>query len=929
MIKLTMFKGFLIILLLINLLVSVKILFAKDDKPAVKDVIAFVRITDKSRIYLINADGTNERKLTDGDDTNFSWSPDGTKIAFESNRNGNCEIYVVSTGESAHNKNPGGRIAQNLTNNPFDDKYPVWSPDGTHVAFHSNRENTWEIYLVNIENLKCTKLTMAPQGYYDWNAAWSPDGAKILFIRGREKDKNTWDIYSISRDGRNEQRLTANNYYDGEFAWSPDAKKIAFVSNRDGNDEIYVINSDGSNLTRLTNDNIMNDYPVWSPDGTKIAFQNKRTDKSVSICVMNADSSNKKELTDPKIRNELPAWTVDGNLIVFTSMRNGNREIYAMKIDGTCQQRLTNAIGDDTNPVSPHEPLECNCVKVKAITFISNRDGDWGLYLMDEDGKNLRRLTDKKLTNRPPVWSPDGRKIAFISYAKGTDDYLEHEEIYVICANGNHCRQLTNNAGCTSDIKWSPDSKKIAYLTLQFYAEKAVGHSISVIDVKTKDQKDIVTCPYGFGICHLAWSPDNNEIMFVQGAGIKKELYKQEASEAIVIENNSKVICPHISGPAKQGKTKKVINPAVSYEITHLPPDGLIKPAFMYEELDVNIYTTKPDGSDTKKITNHKWASYPAWSPDGKKIAFISPSATKTKDKYILHTPELYVLEKNQNCITETKITSFTPLSNSNLTNINYEFDLTYPTWSPDGAKIAFISSPSTRTDVCIFYKPELYLIEMGNSKITETKLTNFNVVTNLNTSDCGFALMGLAWHPDSTKILFTSSVMIAGPIYAPSALHGATIADYITNGWAMYSITTAGTTSFNLSAVQPYSKISDTWLAPFANRAITTTDFDIYPNWSPDGTKIVFNHGGAVTIKENGMPEEKRKCQVCGKVEIAPAYIYLTDNGFDRKWDIFTMELSKLESVNNIEEVIKTRLNLTNNQLKWSDIFPVWSPAK
>jgi len=102
---------------------------------------------------------------------------------------------------------------------------------------------------------------------------WSPDGQKIAFASNQDGD---YEIYIMDIDGNILQKLTDNKADDTHPSWSPDGQKIGFMSNQDGNNEIYLMDSDGKNQERLTNNNTDDGLPVWSPDGTKIAFESNR-----------------------------------------------------------------------------------------------------------------------------------------------------------------------------------------------------------------------------------------------------------------------------------------------------------------------------------------------------------------------------------------------------------------------------------------------------------------------------------------------------------------------------------------------------------------------------------------------------------------------------------------------------------------------------
>ena len=148
----------------------------------------------------------------------------------------------------------------NITRHPEEDAYPAWSPDGSRIAFHSLRDGNLEVYTVDPDGSNPVNLTNDPAA--DSRPAWSPDGASIAFSSRR--NGGDIDIFTMNADGSAPVDITRNEAYADYWpAWSPDGTRIAFASNRDGDFDIYVMDADGSNPVNLTRTNTDAIYPAW------------------------------------------------------------------------------------------------------------------------------------------------------------------------------------------------------------------------------------------------------------------------------------------------------------------------------------------------------------------------------------------------------------------------------------------------------------------------------------------------------------------------------------------------------------------------------------------------------------------------------------------------------------------------------------------
>ena len=307
---------------------------------------------------------------------------------------------------TVHVMNPDGSGQRRLTNGGVpgcaQEGGAAWSPDGRRIALaaafppNAAGAGTSKIVVMKPDGSGQRRLTRSAGAEY--SPAWSPDGRQITFIR---YDQSIQALYVVNADGTGRRRLTGNVV--GGFApvWSPDGQRIAFVANA----EIYVVNADGSGQRRLTRNTVRFSDPVWSPDGRRVAFES-----DWQVWVVNADGSGQRQLTRKGAHNFNPAWSPDGTRIAF---ERGKRQrspcswcpglwgydVYVMNADGSGQQRLTRGASQ------PHWSPDG-----RKIAFVSQRDGNGDIWLMNADGSDQRNLT-RAAGNREsqPVWSPAQR----------------------------------------------------------------------------------------------------------------------------------------------------------------------------------------------------------------------------------------------------------------------------------------------------------------------------------------------------------------------------------------------------------------------------------------------------------------------------------------------------------------------------------------
>jgi Tol biopolymer transport system component len=240
---------------------------------------------------------------------------------FEEGEQPNSEIVLMPSG-------PISGVQRRVTANAAEDTHPAWSPDASRIAFQSNRDGNWEIYVIEAEGSgEAIRVTAHPAA--DQRAAWSPDGTTIAFASDRS---GAGEIYLVQTSGGEPARLTKLGRNATDPDWSPDSRRIVF-SSRDatGFVQVYAIDADGTDLTRLTEAGIPSRQPVWSPDGTQIAFTRER-----AIWTMNADGTDQARIaSDPERALDDPEWHPDGGELWFDTTDPEGRRSLGYKIFAT------------------------------------------------------------------------------------------------------------------------------------------------------------------------------------------------------------------------------------------------------------------------------------------------------------------------------------------------------------------------------------------------------------------------------------------------------------------------------------------------------------------------------------------------------------------------------------------------------------------
>jgi len=354
----------------------------------------------------------------EGQDTYPSMSPDNKEIVFESWQNGYPEIYKMKSDGSDIKRLTFFKKMTDKNDDKYQGNgNPSWSPDISNlfsdqilqkIVFESDRDGNHEIYTMNADGTK--QINITNHSSYDGAPVFSMDGKKIAFVSDRDGQPNIW---VMDADGSQQYNVTKSQDANGYPSWNPDGTRITYDAYAKGSSggDIFVVDLDGGNPQNLTNTDIDEGYPSWSPLGNLITFDaggyGKSETGNFTIFTIDLDQKNHiRAVTDNKGNSGDASWYPDGTKFVYSSDKddadNGNYEIYSIKMNGKGDQRLTVINGADTDPAVSQDG--------RLIAFDSNRDGDSEIFIMNSDGTNQKQLTQNNAWDGMPNWGPSTNK---------------------------------------------------------------------------------------------------------------------------------------------------------------------------------------------------------------------------------------------------------------------------------------------------------------------------------------------------------------------------------------------------------------------------------------------------------------------------------------------------------------------------------------
>lgn len=406
---------------------------------------------DAHGVQVAHADGTNARWLA-GEARQPAWSPNGGLIAYSSVRGPPHKrrygIYVVR---------PDGTGRRRLDAGSY---LPIWASGGARLAYLCDLR-PGALCTIDAQGRRRRVVARGVRHEYtDFGksgalvAAWSRGGLRLAYARGD-------GIFVVNADGSGGRHVTANKNRAvmGRLSWSRDGGRLLFTQMLAANDlEIYTVSPEGGSVRPLTRNAVADLRPSWAPDGRRLAFMRQRgRAHAFDIWVMNASGREQRLVARNGV---LPSWTPDGRRIRF---RRGSWT-FSVSAAGGNERRLMRALY-----MSSWSP------DGSKLAFLRDRpSGGQYIFLARAGGSGARPLTAVDQTDRLS-WSADGTTLAF-----GSDAFGEERGIYTIQVDGTNERRVATTPYAGSSATFSPDGTSLAF-------DAGTGYPTSRIEVSAVD----------------------------------------------------------------------------------------------------------------------------------------------------------------------------------------------------------------------------------------------------------------------------------------------------------------------------------------------------------------------------------------------------------------------------------------------------------
>jgi len=486
-------------------------------------------------------------------------------------------------------------------------RYPAPSPDGKQIAF------SWlgDIWTVSIDGGEAKRITVHT-AYEGW-PCWSQDGAYIAFASKRYKN---YDVFYTLVSGGEEKRLTFHSADDIPIQWL--SNKIIFLSDRytfrDANYEVYEVMADGGSPKLLF------DYPVYtgylSQDSKKFVFISRpsfytqwwrrgyKGAGNLRLWIQDVSSNKMALITDGDYNDMWPMWA--GDILYFVSEKDGSKNIYKI-MSGAESVQLTHHTGRGAEfPAISHDGRVITYECEGKIWVLKTADGAYNpIDIFAVSGpkvNNIERKTYEREATEMAI-SPNGKEITFVVHGK----------TFIMNKNGGEAKRLTKYPGRESQIAWSPDGKKIAFISDKsgyedIFIARPGGNDSTFTDCIETNITQITNSEEIEG--RMSWSPDGNKIAYLTRASDRIHDYT----------------IGYLYTITSDGKEKKlVVSKSVIGEYRWSPDSRWLAFTCLSDLRDVEIFIVPADGGKLVNISkNPEEEKNPIWSSDGATISFVS-----------------------------------------------------------------------------------------------------------------------------------------------------------------------------------------------------------------------------------------------------------------------------------------------------------------
>jgi len=324
---------------------------------------------------------------------------------------------------------------------------PALSPDGRSVAFVSNRDGQWDLYVGLIAGGTVVRITNDPN--FEARPRWSPDGQRLLYAR--LNDSGTYDLWVVPALGGPSRRLVLNG---ADPAWSPDGRSIAYSARG----VIWICDATGENPRQVTQPEspLSHLQPVFSHDGHRLAFVRRHSGPYGELAILDLKTGSVRTLTRDGALVWSPAWSPDDRFLYFASSRGGTTNVWKISAASGEPEQITAGQGADSDL-----DLSADGKRLVFSTYRTNLN----LAQLSLDraslGQRVWLTSDAARGELAPRYSRDGRRIAYFSNRVGA----EREGIWVMDADGGHPTKLVEDECINVFPRWTDDDRQLIFVT--------------------------------------------------------------------------------------------------------------------------------------------------------------------------------------------------------------------------------------------------------------------------------------------------------------------------------------------------------------------------------------------------------------------------------------------------------------------------------